>query len=91
VLKRHHLDRVIAAQKAVSVWPEVAGERTAQHTKAVEVEGSVLVVTADSEAWLTQLRFLKSQLLRKLSVHVGKDLVSDIRFVLGRGKMSDSA
>jgi predicted nucleic acid-binding Zn ribbon protein len=81
----------MAAQSAVTLWPEVAGPKTAEHTYAIEVDGVTLVVAADSSAWLTQLKFLRPQLLKKLNARLGKGLVSDIRFVLGRGRRPGSA
>ena len=83
VLKQCRLDKVLAAQPAVTLWPEIAGPRTAAHTRAIEVDGSTLVVVVDSPAWIAQLRFLKPQLLRKISGRVGKGLLRDVRFVLG--------
>jgi predicted nucleic acid-binding Zn ribbon protein len=86
VLKGLKLDKVLAAQPAVTLWPEIAGAKTAARTRAVEVERSTLVVVVDSPAWMTQLRFLKPQLLKKIEMRVGRGLVKDIRFVLGHGQ-----
>jgi predicted nucleic acid-binding Zn ribbon protein len=85
VLKQFKLDKVLAAQPAVTLWPEIAGPKTAEHTRALEVEGNTLVVVVDSPAWIAQLRYLKPQLLKKISGRVGKGLVLDLRFVLGQG------
>ncbi len=84
VLKSMKLDKMLAAQPAVTLWPEIAGAKTAEHTRAIAVEDKTLVVSVDSPAWMTQLRFLKPQLLKKISQRVGKGLVVDLRFVLGR-------
>jgi predicted nucleic acid-binding Zn ribbon protein len=85
VLKGLKLDRVLAAQPAVTFWPEIAGPTTAAHTRAAEIDGGTLVVIVDSPAWMTQLRFLKPQLLKKIEGRIGRGLVTDIRFVLGQG------
>ncbi len=85
VLKGLRLDKALAAQPAVTAWPEIAGARMAAHTRAVDVDGSTLVVVVDSPAWNAQLRFLKPQLLKKIEGRVGKGLICDIRFVLGHG------
>jgi len=85
VLKGLKLDKVLAAQPAVTLWPDIAGPKTAAHTRAVDVDGGTLVVIVDSPAWMAQLRFLRPQLLRKIEGRVGKGLVTDIRFVLGQG------
>ncbi len=52
----------------------------------VEVDGKTLVIVVDGPAWITQLRFLKPQLLKKIDARVGKGLITDLRFVLGNGE-----
>ncbi|MCX6843456.1 MAG: DUF721 domain-containing protein [candidate division WOR-3 bacterium] len=86
VLKGLKLDKVLAAQPAVDLWPQIAGPKTAEHTRAVEVDGNTLVVVVDSPAWIAQLRYLKPQLLKKISGRVGKGLIGDVRFVLGNAE-----
>ena len=86
VLKGLKLDKVLAAQPAVNLWPQIAGPRTAEHTRAVEVDGKTLVIVVDGPAWSAQLRFLKPQLIKKIDARIGKGLITDLRFVLGHGK-----
>ena len=86
VLKGLKLDKVLAAQPAVNLWPQIAGPKTAEHTRAVEVDGKTLVIVVDGPAWITQLRFLKPQLLKKIEGRVGKGLIMDLRFVLGNAE-----
>jgi len=86
VLKGLKLDKVLAAQPAVNLWPQIAGPKTAEHTRAVEVDGKTLVIVVDSPPWSAQLRFLKPQLLKKIDARVGKGLITDLRFVLGNGE-----
>ena len=89
VLKQYKLDKVVAAQPAVTLWPEIAGPKTAEHTRALEVDGNTLVIMVDSPAWGAQLRFLKPQLLKKIEGRVGKGLIRDLRFVLGQGRREE--
>jgi len=89
VLKGLKLEKVLAAQPAVTLWPEIAGPKTAEHTRALEVDGYTLVILVDSPAWGAQLRFLKPQLLKKIDGRVGKGLIRDLRFVLGQGKSEE--
>jgi predicted nucleic acid-binding Zn ribbon protein len=89
VLKGLKLDKVLAAQPAVDLWPQIAGPKTAEHTRAVEVDGKTLVIVVDGPAWMTQLRFLKPQLIKKIDGRMGKGLITDLRFVLGHAQASD--
>lgn len=86
VLKRLGLERTLAAQQAVLIWPELVGAKTAEHSRAVAVDSGVLIVMVDSPAWSTQLSYLKPQLLRRLEQRLGPGLVKDIRFALQTGR-----
>lgn len=89
VLRRLRLDRAVAEQPVVESWPEVAGAAVARHARARSIESGVLYVVVDSAGWMTQLTYLKPQLLAKLNARAGRALVRDIRFVSGGGKRAD--
>jgi len=86
VLRRLGLERALAAQRAVVVWPELVGAKVAEHSRAVAVDAGVLIVMVDGPAWSTQLHYLKPQLLKKLGQRLGPGLVKDIRFALESGR-----
>ncbi len=89
VLRRLHLDRVVAEQPAVELWPEVAGEAVARHARARSVDDGVLCVAVDSAGWMTQLTYLKPQLVARLNQRAGRRVVRDIRFVSDGGRRAD--
>lgn len=84
------LRRLVAAQgwqerldheRALSVWPSVAGVEIARHTLAVGVRTGVLHVAVRSGAWAAQLAFFRSELLRRLQA--GGARIRDIHFRVG--------
>jgi len=50
-----------------SRWSELVGEPVAQHVKPLKLDVGVLVVQVDDPAWATQMKFLESDLLRRLT------------------------
>ena len=70
--------------EAVSVWPEVAGEKIAAATEACGIHDGVLQVACRSNVWANELSLLKPRLLKALSEEIGKGVVKDIRFVAAR-------
>lgn len=82
VLRRLGLSETLAAQRAVLLWPEIAGKRVAAHSRAIDVEGKILVVEVDSPAWLTELAFLKGTVLKAICRRIGGGLVTDVKFRL---------
>lgn len=57
----------LEAQNALAAWPRVAGPTLAAHTAPLRVRNHVLEVAVDTGLWATQLSFLRSDLLRRLS------------------------
>lgn len=52
-------------------WEGVVGGRVASHARPLRVEENVLLVTADSGTWVTQMKVLSSEVGRRLSEMTG--------------------
>jgi hypothetical protein len=72
----------LAQERAVELWPQVAGSELAQHTVALGVQSGILVVAVRDGNWATQLTFFRTDLLAKLRT-AGVSGVRDIRFRVG--------
>jgi len=62
-------------------WPQLVGPDIADHCTPVSLRAGELTLQAESTAWATQLRTLQRQLLARLAVAVGNDVVRRIRVV----------
>jgi predicted nucleic acid-binding Zn ribbon protein len=62
-------------------WPQLVGSDIADHCTPLSLRDGELVLQAESTAWATQLRTLSRQLLQRIAVGVGKDVVRRIRVV----------
>jgi len=62
-------------------WPQLVGSDIADHCTPLSLRDGELVLQAESTAWATQLRTLQRDLLYRLAVGVGKDVVRRIRVV----------
>ena len=62
-------------------WPQLVGPDIADHCTPLSLRDGELVLQAESTAWATQLRTLSRQLLHRIAVAVGKDVVRRIRVV----------
>ena len=62
-------------------WPQLVGSDIADHCTPLSLRDGELVLQAESTAWATQLRTLARQLLHRIAVGVGKDVVRRIRVV----------
>ncbi len=60
---------------AVTVWPEVVGDKLARVTNAVACREGRLYVEVSSPVWMQELAFLQSELLDRLNQRLGKRTV----------------
>jgi predicted nucleic acid-binding Zn ribbon protein len=82
LLRRWNLEGVLRDQQVTAVWSAVVGEKIAEHTRPVSVEAGLIMVEVDSPGWAMQLTYLKPEIIKKLQRRVGKESVTDVRFVL---------
>jgi predicted nucleic acid-binding Zn ribbon protein len=77
-LPAHNVD----AYKVFHLWEEIAGEGLANHATPVRIDDRILYVEVDDPVWLTQVRYMKLDILAKISVRIKKGIFKDIRFFL---------
>jgi predicted nucleic acid-binding Zn ribbon protein len=62
-------------------WDQIVGAEIAAHCVPVTFADGVLVVSAESTSWATQLSLLKSHLVARIAAETGPDTVTDVRIV----------
>jgi len=65
---------------AVVSWESVVGERIAQMTTATRILQGVLFVHVKTSTWRNELTLRKKEIIDKLNVVIGIDIVKDIKF-----------
>jgi predicted nucleic acid-binding Zn ribbon protein len=70
----------LSQHELLATWPEIAGDEIAQHSEPIAIEGGVLQVRCESTAWATQLRMMRSELLRAIADRHPQAGVETIRF-----------
>ena len=66
-------------------WKETVGDGLAAHCRPVALHDGILTVAVDQPVWATQLRYLTPQLLEKLAVAVGPNLVGRVEIRVDGG------
>ena len=69
---------VMAEAKLRKVWMQVVGEQVAASANVRRLRGTVLEVEVSSDAWATELTYLKAAILEKLNAKLGSGTVSEI-------------
>jgi predicted nucleic acid-binding Zn ribbon protein len=66
-----------------SRWEEVVGAGIAAHSRPISLRQSTLVVSVDHPAWATQLRYLGSSILGRITEAVGHEVASRLEVRVG--------
>jgi predicted nucleic acid-binding Zn ribbon protein len=72
----------VDAYKVFHRWEEIAGEGLANHARPVRIDDKVLYVEVDDPIWLSQVRYMKLDIMAKIGVTIKKGIFKDIRFFL---------
>ena len=78
LLKSHGMESRMLEYTLQQHWPEIVGEHIGHHTWPESIRHRKLYLVAENSVWLQQLRFLKPELLAKLSSCTGGDAITDI-------------
>jgi len=79
LLARLRLAPRMQGWRAVEMWPQLVGERVAAHARAVAFRDGVLIVEVGSTAWMNELAYLRTRIVRDLNRELGSDTVREIR------------
>ncbi|WP_374008876.1 DUF721 domain-containing protein [Leifsonia sp. LS-T14] len=70
----------LAQSDLLEQWRELAGEETAKHAIPDQITDGVLVIRCDSTAWATQLRMMRTELLKRIAEQFPEAGIESIRF-----------
>lgn len=80
------LDKKLKEVNALKLWEEVTGEKISQHSLPLFVRKGNLFVRVDNSGWLTQLTYLKHEIISELNERLGGESIKNIYFRLGEVK-----
>ncbi len=83
-LKGLRLDVPLKTYSIWGAWKEIVGEPIALHTQPHAIRNRILFIEVSHSTWMQQLQFLKPTLLGKINGFLGKSMIEDIRFKVGK-------
>jgi predicted nucleic acid-binding Zn ribbon protein len=81
-LQKAGISEKIEAASVVPEWTELVGEGIAAVTTPLRVSSGVLFVAVRSSAWLSELKLMERDILKRLNAGKAKGRISAIRFVM---------
>lgn len=82
-LERSGLAEKVEAATVVPDWAERVGENIAQVTRPLRVSEGVLFVAVQSSAWLTELKMMEGEILKRLNAGRKRGRIKRIHYVQG--------
>ncbi|MEO6826449.1 MAG: DciA family protein [Microbacteriaceae bacterium] len=70
----------LAQSELLASWSSLAGEETARHSTPIGITDDVLTVQCQSTAWATQLRIMRSEILKQIALRYPNAGIQSIRF-----------
>lgn len=77
------ISKKIEESRAVAAWAKLVGSAAAQSSRALKINGGVLIVKVADGLWMQQLLLLKQSLLKKYREAFPHLKLSDIYFTRG--------
>ena len=74
LLKRLGSESTTVVAGIFNNWEQLVGDTVAQHASPIKLEAGRLLVEVDEPAWATQMRFLESEIISKLSASSGNTI-----------------
>ncbi len=86
VLKSMNLEDRLKDIQLVQLWPQIVGDKIAQHARAININEATLFVVVDNPVWQAQLFLLKNKIIERFNKS-GANL-KDIKFIIEKGGQS---
>ena len=81
VVRKEGLEDNMLAHRALTLWGNIVGNHINRLTTMRRVEGSTLMVHIGSAAVRQELSMQRTALLRAINDALGKEVITDIRFI----------
>ena len=78
------LGGLLITGRIINAWGEIVGENFSKGTQPTRLIRGVLMVKVESSVLLNQLSYIKGEILKRLSDKIGKGVVKDVKFKIGR-------
>lgn len=82
VLTEYSFAGDIDAYKVFYLWEDIVGDKTACHTKPIRINKGTLYVEVDDPLWLSQLRYMKMDIIDKIDRTIKEGALKDLKFYL---------
>ena len=83
-LKRLDLSPRLEEYGVWPIWNEIVGVTIARNAQPEKIRNGTLFVKVSSSTWMQELQYMKEMISQKLNQSLGKDVVRNIFFFIGK-------
>jgi len=88
VISELGLGQKMAECRAQLAWDRAVGTQLAQHAQPVKIKRGRMEIAVTSPVWSSQLSFMKGEILKRINLEAGSEIVTDLTFVTAAGRSS---
>ncbi len=75
------LQKRVEEFKVIEEWEQIVGRVIAERTEPVQVVRGRVTVRVNSSPWLLEMKMREREILEKIAVAIGDNVVREIRFI----------
>jgi len=83
VLKMYRRESDTGLTEIWNLWNSIVDSNIADNARPAAIKGRLLLVHVASSAWIHQLQFLKDDIVTRMNMALGKEVIEDIKFRIG--------
>ncbi|OGP20591.1 MAG: hypothetical protein A2038_14040 [Deltaproteobacteria bacterium GWA2_57_13] len=83
-LQRLELSARLTEYRVWPIWDEIVGPTIARNAQPEKIRHGTLFVKVTSPTWMQQLQYMKEMIAERLNQRLGKEVVKNIFFVVGK-------
>ena len=83
IIKKYGLEGKMLEYTLAEKWEHIAGSMIASHSRPDSIRYKKLYIIVDSNAWIQELSFYKTDLVTRVNNYFGKQIISDVFFKIG--------
>jgi len=89
-LKEKKWSKKIKGYQIISNWENLVGKKLAQSSQPIKIQDKCLFLAVKSNVWANELNLRKGEIVEKINLEAGEEIISNILFKARRSQFKDN-
>lgn len=90
LLQELNVEQALQRYSVFELWGKIVGEKIAQKSVPLRLQGNFLIVGVSSHSWMTELTLLKQEILHKIHQEIANCPIQNLKFELRSSRSGES-